>query len=375
MSCGWIRATATPMTSFGKYCKTPLADRFRRVASAHDCGRRRTSKQTRRRQRRSASPTGGPHGRGGAAAPQAAPGRRVPPVRHASASTRASPATSPPATPSTPTTSGSTRSACTSATSGVSDLHPASTTTARSSRATRPVNQAAFAIHSQVHAARPDVVAAAHSHSVYGKAWSSLGRLLDPITQDACAFYDDHALFDDYTGVVLDTRGGQAHRARARRQQGRHPAQPRPAHRRPLGRRGRVVVHHDGAVLPGAAARGGRRARRCSSTPTMAKHTAGQVGTHFAGLVQLPAAVRADHPRAARPVRLSSRRPRWSLTQNVEQSIQVVLGVVEVKADADSACAYRRPDARVPELARPTWSGSRRSPKVLAAVAVPYEAA
>ena len=68
----------------------------------------------------------------------------------------------------------------------------------------RAVNQAAFAIHSQVQAARPDVVAAAHAHSVYGKTWSSLGRLLDPITQDACAFYDDHALFDDYTGVVLD---------------------------------------------------------------------------------------------------------------------------------------------------------------------------
>src|SRR5579885_296910 len=32
---------------------------------------------------------------------------------------------------------------------------------------TRPVNGAAFAIHSQVHAVRPDVVAAAHAHSVY----------------------------------------------------------------------------------------------------------------------------------------------------------------------------------------------------------------
>src|ERR1700741_2589869 len=60
-----------------------------------------------------------------------------------------------------------------------------------------PVNVAAFAIHSQVHAARPDVVAAAHSHSMHGKAWSSLGRRLDPITQDACAFYEDHGLFDD----------------------------------------------------------------------------------------------------------------------------------------------------------------------------------
>jgi ribulose-5-phosphate 4-epimerase/fuculose-1-phosphate aldolase len=73
----------------------------------------------------------------------------------------------------------------------------------------RPVNSAAFAIHSQIHLARPDVIAAAHAHSLYGKSWSSLGRLLDPITQDACAFYGDHALFDDYTGVVLDVEEGR----------------------------------------------------------------------------------------------------------------------------------------------------------------------
>src|ERR1700722_20950958 len=73
----------------------------------------------------------------------------------------------------------------------------------------RPVNTAAFAIHSQVHAARPDCVAAAHSHSLHGKAWSSLGRLLDPLTQDACAFYQDHGLFDDFTGVVLDVNEGK----------------------------------------------------------------------------------------------------------------------------------------------------------------------
>ncbi len=71
------------------------------------------------------------------------------------------------------------------------------------------VNAAAFAIHSQVHAARPDVIAAAHAHSIFGKSWSTLGRLLDPLTQDACAFYDDHAVFDDYTGVVLDPEEGK----------------------------------------------------------------------------------------------------------------------------------------------------------------------
>ncbi len=71
------------------------------------------------------------------------------------------------------------------------------------------VNGAAFAIHSSVHEARPDVMAAAHSHSVHGKAWSSLGRRLDPLTQDACAFFEDHALFDDYTGVVIDVEEGK----------------------------------------------------------------------------------------------------------------------------------------------------------------------
>lgn len=72
----------------------------------------------------------------------------------------------------------------------------------------QPVNRAAFAIHSAIHKARPDVVAAAHTHSTYGKAWASLGRLLDPLTQDSCKFYGDHTLFDDFTGVVLDTSEG-----------------------------------------------------------------------------------------------------------------------------------------------------------------------
>ncbi len=72
------------------------------------------------------------------------------------------------------------------------------------------LNGAAFTIHSAAHQARPDVIAAAHSHSIYGKAWSSLGRPLDPLTQDACAFWDDHAVFEGFTGVVLD--GGEGER-------------------------------------------------------------------------------------------------------------------------------------------------------------------
>lgn len=73
----------------------------------------------------------------------------------------------------------------------------------------RPVNAAAFTIHSQVHKARPEVAAAAHAHSAAGKAWSSLGRTLDPITQDACAFFDDHGILTNYSGVVLDLEEGR----------------------------------------------------------------------------------------------------------------------------------------------------------------------
>jgi ribulose-5-phosphate 4-epimerase/fuculose-1-phosphate aldolase len=73
------------------------------------------------------------------------------------------------------------------------------------------LNRAAFVLHSAIHKARPEVMAAAHAHSVYGKAFSSLGRLLDPITQDACAFFEDHVLCSAYGGrIVLEAHAGEA---------------------------------------------------------------------------------------------------------------------------------------------------------------------
>ena len=65
------------------------------------------------------------------------------------------------------------------------------------------VNTAAAVIHTCIHEARPDVIAAAHSHSVYGRTWSTLGRKLDPITQDSCAFYNDHGLYKGYGGAAV----------------------------------------------------------------------------------------------------------------------------------------------------------------------------
>ncbi len=72
------------------------------------------------------------------------------------------------------------------------------------------VQKAAYYIHEAVHKARPDVIASAHAHPVHGKTWSVSGRLLDPLTQDACAFYNDHAVLDEYSGVVYgETEGDQ----------------------------------------------------------------------------------------------------------------------------------------------------------------------
>ncbi|POW15652.1 hypothetical protein PSTT_01898 [Puccinia striiformis] len=93
-------------------------------------------------------------------------------------------------------------------------------------------NEAAYAIHHAVHSARPDVEAACHSHSVYGRAFSTLGiesvkylfvflpksrcvtiRLtsalsLDITTQDACAFFNDLAVYRGFGGAVLDSDEG-----------------------------------------------------------------------------------------------------------------------------------------------------------------------
>ena len=65
------------------------------------------------------------------------------------------------------------------------------------------VNRAAYVLHSAIHQARPDVVAAAHSHSPYGKSFSSLGIPLAPLTQDACAFYGDHTVISEQGGAVV----------------------------------------------------------------------------------------------------------------------------------------------------------------------------
>lgn len=71
----------------------------------------------------------------------------------------------------------------------------------------RRVNKAGFLIHAAIHEARPDVNCAAHAHGTYGRAWCSLVKPLEIITQDHCAFYNDIALYEDYGGIVME--GGE----------------------------------------------------------------------------------------------------------------------------------------------------------------------
>lgn len=49
--------------------------------------------------------------------------------------------------------------------------------------AEKPVNTAGFMIHSALHKRRPDINAACHLHSPYGRAWSTFGRPIDMLNQ------------------------------------------------------------------------------------------------------------------------------------------------------------------------------------------------
>lgn len=71
------------------------------------------------------------------------------------------------------------------------------------------VNRAGFVLHAAVHEAHPDIVAMCHAHTVYGTAFAALGRPLDPISQDAAAFFEDHVVIRDEAGqVAVEEKAG-----------------------------------------------------------------------------------------------------------------------------------------------------------------------
>jgi len=74
----------------------------------------------------------------------------------------------------------------------------------------RPANAAGFQIHSALHKARPDVNAACHTHSRFGKAWSAFARPLEMLNQDACLMYGDaQAVYGEFAGVVFEEAEGR----------------------------------------------------------------------------------------------------------------------------------------------------------------------
>ena len=56
------------------------------------------------------------------------------------------------------------------------------------------VNPVGLLLHTAVHRARPEVNAVCHAHALHASTWSSFERRLDPITQDACIFFENQAL-------------------------------------------------------------------------------------------------------------------------------------------------------------------------------------
>ena len=73
-----------------------------------------------------------------------------------------------------------------------------------------PINAAGFAIHSALHKARPDINAACHTHSKYGKAYSTFGKPLEMINQDVCTLYNNHCVYTDFGGVAIEKEEGEA---------------------------------------------------------------------------------------------------------------------------------------------------------------------
>jgi ribulose-5-phosphate 4-epimerase/fuculose-1-phosphate aldolase len=69
-------------------------------------------------------------------------------------------------------------------------------------------NTAAYYIHHPILMARPDAVSATHVHTSWGTPFAAELRPIQPITQESCIFFEDHALFDDEEVQVQSTEAG-----------------------------------------------------------------------------------------------------------------------------------------------------------------------
>ena len=70
------------------------------------------------------------------------------------------------------------------------------------------INVAAYYSHHPILAARPDAVSAVHVHTGWGTPFSAEARPIEPISQESCIFFEDHAIWDDEEVQVQSTEAG-----------------------------------------------------------------------------------------------------------------------------------------------------------------------
>jgi len=71
------------------------------------------------------------------------------------------------------------------------------------------INIAGYYIHQPILEARPDLVSAVHVHTGWGTPFSAEARMIKPISQESCVFFEDHALWEDEEVQVQSVEAGR----------------------------------------------------------------------------------------------------------------------------------------------------------------------
>ena len=71
------------------------------------------------------------------------------------------------------------------------------------------INIAGYYIHQPILEARPDLVSAVHVHTGWGTPFSAEARMIEPISQESCVFFEDHALWEDEEVQVQSIEAGR----------------------------------------------------------------------------------------------------------------------------------------------------------------------
>lgn len=71
------------------------------------------------------------------------------------------------------------------------------------------VNIAGYFIHQPILEARQDLISAVHVHTGWGTPFSAEARSIEPISQESCVFFEDHALWDDEEVQVQSLSAGR----------------------------------------------------------------------------------------------------------------------------------------------------------------------